>query len=317
MKLLITGGSGFIGTSLTALADRAGADWLNADVVPPVSGCGFTRWRRLDILQASELESAVSAFAPTHVLHLAARTDTASRSLADYEANTVGTVNVLRAATLARSVRRFVFVSSQFVLGPGVTPRSDVQFAPHTAYGESKVVGELLTRASPLPWVIVRPTNVWGPWHPRYPREFWNVLSRGLYLHPAGRPARKTYGYVTNVCAQMWAALTLPADRVLGKVFYLGDPPIDLKEWADAFSNALVGRPVRVVPTLALRALALVGDVGRILGLRFPLTSTRFHSMTQDYLVPIDESLETLGRPAKNLQTGVEETVRWLRGQAA
>jgi len=207
-----------------------------------------------------------------------------------------------------------VFTSTQFVLRPGVVATSDLHFDAHTAYGDSKCMGELLTRAS-LPtksWVIVRPTNVWGAWHPRYAQEFWRVLAKGLYVHPSGRQTRRTYGYVGNVVDQMWAALTLAPEQVSGKVFYLGDPPMLLRDWTDAFSQALLGRPVRTVPSGALRALALGGDVGKKLGLRVPLTTSRFHSMTEDYITPTEDSIRALGTSGVSLDEGVRETVEWL-----
>lgn len=314
MRLLVTGGSGFIGTHVARKARSCGVEWLNLDIRRPVSGESQENWRRVDIMDSEHLDEAVHDFGPTHVLHLAARTDTDSEVLSDYAVNTVGTMNVLLASATTPTLERFVFTSTQFVLRPGVIERSDIHFDAHTTYGDSKSMGELLTRSAmpTSPWVIVRPTNVWGPWHPRYAEEFWRVLARGLYVHPSGPDARRTYGYVGNVVDQMWAALTLPPQRVVGKVFYLGDPPIRLKEWTDAFSKALVGRPVRTVPAGVLRAMALGGDLGKKMGLRVPLTTSRFRSMTEDYITPTEESIRKLGTSGVSLDDGVRETVEWL-----
>jgi nucleoside-diphosphate-sugar epimerase len=315
MRLLVTGGSGFIGTHVAHKASSSDTEWLNLDIRPPVSGEWRQNWRRVDIMDAARLEEAVRDFGPTHVLHLAARTDTDSDALSDYAVNTIGSMNVLHASAITPTLERFVFTSSQYVLRPGVLIESDIHFDPHTAYGDSKAMGELLTRASlsASSWVIVRPTNVWGPWHPRYPDEFWRVLARGLYLHPSSRDARRTYGYVGNVVEQMWAALTLPGPRVAGRVFYLGDLPMHLKEWTDAFSQALLGRPVRTVPVGVLKAIALAGDVGKRIGIRVPLTSSRLTSMTQDYITPTEGSIRELGTCGVSLEEGVQETVEWLR----
>lgn len=315
MRLLITGGSGFIGTHLAARAEHACVEWVNLDIQPPVSGERSGRWVEVDIMDASALDEAVQAFEPTHILHLAARTDTKADTLADYAVNTVGTVNLLEAVRELPRLRRFVFTSSQFVVAPGVTATSDLHFAPHTAYGESKAVGELLTRAALRSdvWVTVRPTNIWGPWHPRYPKEFWHVLQRGLYVHPRRPDTQRTYGYVGNVADQMWAALTLSADQVCGRVFYLGDPPMRLREWVDEFAEALTGRRARTVPAAVLRALAAVGDVAAKLGVRAPLTTSRFRSMTEDYITPTTESVRALGTRGVSLREGVRETVAWLQ----
>jgi nucleoside-diphosphate-sugar epimerase len=320
MRLLVTGGSGFIGTHVARKATSCGVEWLNMDIRPPVSGESPENWRQVDIMDAERLNAAVHDFNPTHVLHLAARTDTDSEVLSDYAVNTVGSLNVLLASASTPALERFVFTSTQFVLRPGVVALSDIHFDAHTTYGDSKSMGELLTRAS-MPsssWVIVRPTNIWGPWHPRYADEFWRVLARGLYLHPSGRKTRRTYGYVGNVAEQMWATLTLTSERVAGRVFYLGDPPMLLKEWTDAFSQALLGRPVRTVPVGVLKAIALGGDAGKRLGLRVPLTSSRLRSMTQDYITPTEGSIAALGASNVSLSEGVRQTVDWLhRGESS
>src|SRR5205814_4739841 len=129
---------------------------------------------------------------------------------------------------------------------------------PATVYGQSKVITEKLTREANLPvcWTIIRPTNIWGPWHMRYRREFWRVVERGLYVHPGRKPVIRCYGYVKNVVYQIERIFEAPREMVHGKTLYLGDPPINLFDWVDGFSRALTGRPVRVVPLTLMRILA-------------------------------------------------------------
>jgi nucleoside-diphosphate-sugar epimerase len=317
-RILVTGGSGFIGTHLMGAIRAAGEPCLNLDrAVPPV-GSQREHWRRVDLRDAAALAREVAGFRPSHVVHLAARTDTTSDRLGDYLDNTEGTralIDALEARGVRDAVERVVITSSQFVVGPGDPPAGDEDFRPHTTYGESKVLTERMTRRSGLPWTIVRPTNIWGPWHPRYPREFWAVLRRGLYLHPGRRPVMRCYGYVGNVAHQILRTFELPAAQVLHKVLYLGDAPLELHAWTDGFSRAITGRPVRVVPRSLLRAVALCGDVAVRLGLRAPLHSSRFRSMTEDYLVPMQPTFDLLGPPPITLEHGIDETVAWLRSQ--
>ncbi len=312
-RILVTGGSGFIGSHFLPLVEPLG-DVLNLDLVAPkVSGA--TTWQELDIRDAERLRVAVSAFRPTEVVHLAARTDTDSSRLVDYDSNTLGTVQLLAACRPLEGLRRFTFVSTQFVLRPGVDQRDDLHFDPHTTYGESKMIGELMTRAALAEsrWVIVRPTNVWGPRHPRYGQEFLKVLDRGQYLHPGGSRTIRTYGYVENVAQQLVAA-SVEHPGVEGRVFYLGDQPIELRQWTDAFSRELQGKDVRTVPVPILKAIAVFGDgCGRV-GVKFPLTSSRLRSMTEDYVTPIDETEAVLGRGDVSLEEGVRRTSAWFRG---
>lgn len=318
MRILITGSSGFIGTHLLdALLAEGGHEVQNLDRRPPKKEAHRPFWQAVDLLEPEGLTAAVHAFQPEAVVHLAARTDTESERVADYRDNTEGTANLLAALRDLEGLQRLIITSSQFVHQPGPLPAHDEAFDPHTAYGESKVITEQQTRAADLPctWTIIRPTNIWGPWHPRYPYEFWDVLRRGRYVHPGGAPVIRCYGYVKNVVWQMQQMLIAPAATVHQQVFYVGDPPIHLVEWVDGFARAITGKNVRVVPRVFLRALALVGDVLQALGQSFPIFSSRFQSMTQDYPTPMEKTLQVFGLPPRSMQDGIEETVAWLREQ--
>ena len=313
-RILITGGSGFIGTHLVDLLSSSGAVVLNVDKEPPRKPSHHEWWFDCDILDLDSLREAFEAHEPSAVVHLAARTDTEGQTLHDYRDNTEGTANLLRVIGENPCVRRVIITSTQFVCRPGALPESDEDFRPHTVYGESKVVTEKLTRASNLgaAWTIIRPTNIWGPWHPRYPHEFWRVLHRGLYVHPAGPQPIRCYGYVENVTHQIRQMLEAPEEKVGGRTFYVGDPPAPLSEWVGAFSRALTGRDVKVVPRPVVRAIACVGDILGFAGVKFPLTTSRFRSMTQDYPTPMQKTFDALGPPRYSVEEGVERTVEWL-----
>jgi nucleoside-diphosphate-sugar epimerase len=314
-RVLVTGGSGFIGSHLLPLVHEWGGDVLNVDLSPPRPGLTAGEWVECDIRDRQALTRVLEDFDPTHVLHLAARTDTDSDELAAYTSNTLGTTAVVECCRELPLLERFVFVSTQFVIRPGGEILDALHFDPHTAYGESKMLGELLIRAA-LPesaWVIVRPTNVWGPYHPRYGQEFLKVLASGRYLHPGGGDTIRTYGYVENVAYQMLQAARLPRELVSGRVFYLGEPPIELRQWTEAFSRELRGSDVRVVPRSVLRGIAIIGDGLKVVGLRFPLTTSRYHSMTEDYITPIDLTEAVLGRGPVSFDAGVRRTSQWFR----
>lgn len=316
-RLLVTGGSGFIGSNfMDEVVRRGDSEVLNLDVVPPKDGLNQQLYRHVDLLDAEALKQVFAEFRPTHVVHFAGRTDMFGTGVEDYAANHRGTENVLAAAKQAPSIRHIVFTSSQFVVGPGKLPEGDEDFRPHTIYGQSKVLSEKAVREAdpPYTWTIVRPTNIWGPRHPRYPSEFWRVLKQGRYVHPGGRRVTRCYGYVGNVVAQILAILD-GGDRFRGKVFYVGDAPVDLQAWTDAFSRELVGKPVRVVPSFVLKSLAKVGDVVIKGGGKFPIFSTRFQSMTEDYVTPMEPTFAALGPSPVSMQAGVRETVAWLRSQ--
>jgi nucleoside-diphosphate-sugar epimerase len=316
-RVLLTGASGFIGTNLVDLLESLGATVHNLDVQKPLNPAKAGTWIPGDVMDSASLTREISSFDPHIVLHLAARTDTQDRELSRYKVNFEGLSNVVNSLAVARSARRFVFFSSQFVLGPGRDFVSDTVYHPHTAYGESKAIAEQQLRLRPPPgvtWTIVRPTNVWGPWHERYRQEFWRVVGRGVYFHPSYPDPVRSYGYVGSVCLQVAEILLADQERIDRTTLYLGDRPIPQSQWVDAFSLALRGRRAHRVPRAAISAAAWAGEVAQRAHLPAPLTRSRYRSMMRSYPTPMSRTERRLGTlPVVDLDTGVRESVAWIR----
>lgn len=320
MKIIVTGGSGFIGTNL--IDDLASQGWsiLNLSLHEPQNSAHASLWRKTDILDTNDLLDAFCQFQPDAVVHLAARTDCVENTTVenDYRVNTEGTSNVLAAIASNSSVKKVIITSSQFVCGPGRLPRHDEDYFPHTVYGKSKVITETLTRQANLQacWTLIRPTNIWGPWHPRYPAEFWRVAAKGFYVHPSGPPVIRCYGYVGNVAQQITKILEHPAATVNGQTFYVGDPPADIFLWANGFCLALRGKPALKVPRSLLKMAGMAGDlVGALTRKPFYISSSRYRSMVSNYVTPMEKTVQELGLGSYSLSEGIDHTVQWLRSQ--
>ena len=314
MRLLVTGGSGFIGTNLMALYAERGIPLLNLDWNPPLDPGQQGLWRRTDIMDAPALEAAFSEFQPTHVVHLAARTDTDEKVDVDaYRQNHEGTRILLEVVKRSPAITHIIVTSTQFVCEAGYQPEHDLDFKPFTVYGESKRRTEMVTREAGLScaWTIIRPTTIWGPWSLRYRDVMFRIMRKGLYFHPGKGTVVRSYGYVGNVVWQIDRMLSAPLHKVGGKVFYVGDQPVDLKIWVEAVSRELVGKRVRYIPTGLIRVIAFVGDALGFLRIPFPITSGRFRSMTSDYITPMDRTIEVLGEAPFSMEEGVQRTVRW------
>jgi GlcNAc-P-P-Und epimerase len=313
----LTGASGFIGTNLVSALLGSGWRVINYDCAAPLNSAHRPNHREGNILNTTSLLRALSDARPDVVIHLAARTDCRQKTtIDDYRTNTEGTQNVLDAIKKTTSVKRAIITSSQYVCGPERLPTSDTDYFPHTIYGASKALTEKLTRAANLPcaWVLIRPANIWGPYHMRYAREFWEVVRRGWYFHPNLRSPVRCYGYAGNVTWQIERLLDLPDASVHGKVFYLGDRPATIDRWVFGFHRAIRGVEPRRLPAAAMHVLALAGDViAAVTGRPFFLTSSRLRSMTQDYLVENAETFRVLGESRWSLDQGISQTVDWLK----
>jgi nucleoside-diphosphate-sugar epimerase len=317
-RVIVTGGSGFIGTHLVSHLLKQGHQVLNLDRDEPLNPEHEEVHRQADILDAAAIRNEFGSFRPQWLFHLAARADCDETTTVEdgYKVNTVGAANVLAAAATSPSLERALITSSQYVCRPGHLPVDDQDYCPHTVYGWSKVETERATRRADLkcPWVIVRPTNIWGPWHLRYRQQVWRAIQRGFYLHPGGEPVVRSYGYVGNVVQQMAGLMEPEVAKINGKIFYVGDAPRDLYDWVNGFSLALRSRPVTVVPRPLLRTLAFVGDViGKVRGREFLIHSSRYRSMITSDQAPMSATFELLGPSPVSLNQAVAETVQWLR----
>ncbi len=80
--------------------------------------------------------------------------------------------------------------------------------------------------------------------------------------------------------------MQLATTAVNRQVIYLGDAPANHRGWVNAFSQALKGRNAVEVQRWILTELGLRGDlIAKLTGKPFYITSSRFRSMTSDYVV--------------------------------
>jgi UDP-glucose 4-epimerase len=198
MKVLVTGGAGFIGAHVARHLLEAGHDVVVLDDlsggyesnVP--TGAVFVDGSVTDPELVDDL-FRTHEFA--HVFHLAAY---AAEGLShfirrfNYTNNVLGSVNVVNAAVRAETVERFVFASSIAVYGPAQTPMSeDVVPEPEDPYGVAKYAVELDLAAAQrmfgLDYVIFRPHNVYGELQ-NLADPYRNVI--GIFMNQvmAGRP---------------------------------------------------------------------------------------------------------------------------------
>jgi nucleoside-diphosphate-sugar epimerase len=316
-RILITGGSGFIGTNLVDSLASGAFEVLNFDVRAPLNNKHERFYRAGDILDADRLKEVLREFHPDCVVHLAARTDLLGGSIDNYQANTAGVQNLIEAIRRQPSVRRAIFASSRYVHRTELQPQGDCEYSPFTAYGESKAAGEEIVRRGNLeiPWLLIRPTSIWGPWFDIPYKGFFAAVRKGFYVHPAGEKLHKTYGFVGNVVHQIRAFLEAPAGLVHARTFYVADyQAIEVRQFAELIRAAFGAPPVRDVPLILMKTLAAGGDVIKKLGMRNPpLTSFRLNNVRAQMTYDLSATESVVGPLPYDLKQSVELTVEWMK----
>lgn len=321
MRVFITGGSGFIGVNLIEFFLEKGIDILNFDIKVPRNKAHTEYWVEGDILDSEKLKLSVKKFNPDYIVHLAARTDLSGDTIEEYPANIVGVANVIDAIQGAKKLKRVLFASSRLVCKIGYRPESEVDYKPTTAYGESKVLGEKIVRKRagdiPCPWMIFRPTSIWGPWFDVPYKDFFMMILNGRYVHPAGTKIRKSFGYVGNSVFMIQRFLTCETDLVHRKTMYLTDyPELEVKSWASLIATKSGGKAPRNVPGFILRIAALCGDGLKMCGWKNPpLTSFRLDNLLTEMLHDTKEVKIICGDLPYNLERGVEVTLAWIENE--
>jgi nucleoside-diphosphate-sugar epimerase len=319
MKIVVTGGSGFIGTNMVEHLADSGYEVLNLDKNPPKSAKHIRVFRKTDILEEESLARTMMDFAPRYVIHLAARTDLLeTRTIDGYAANILGVENVCHACLRVPALERVIFTSSMLVCRGGYVPHHDLDTCPINLYGESKVVGETIVRnCSGLfgRWTLIRPTSIWGPWFGEPYLRFFMSIARGRYRHCRGTAIYKPFGYVGNVVEQVRKLMEADAALVAERTFYLADEPAySIREWADTIARQLGRNRIREIGYPLLKAAALAGDCARALVWKQPpLTSFRLRNMLTESRFDLTELASIAGPVVFRMPEGVAGTIEWLR----
>lgn len=319
MKILITGGSGFIGTNTVDYYLSKGFDVLNIDWKPPHKKDHMKNWVELDILEKDKLIRTIKDFSPDYVIHLAARTDLNGKSLEEYAQNTVGVENMVAALMETPSVRRVIFTSTQLVCARR-NPVDENDYETINFYGESKKIGEIYLRSHkeiPFEYAIVRPTSIWGPWFEAPYCNFFHMVMNRRYFHMSRNAATKTFGFVGNLIYQMETILLkTPYEQIRGRVFYLGDrPPVLITQWANEIAD-MVGVRIPTIPFFLFKLAALVGDILKKLGIGFPMTSYRLTNMTTSFENDLDSTFSVAPNPPYSRIEGTRITLDWIKSTA-
>jgi nucleoside-diphosphate-sugar epimerase len=315
MKILVTGGSGFIGSNLIdyfLLKDNISI--LSLDIKPPVRHNHADFYQYCDILDIETLLRKVKEFNPDYIVHLAAKADLKGNNLDYYAANIKGVENLIHVIKSLRNLKKVIFTSTMLVCKVGHIPLDDCEFLPPNLYGESKVLGEKLVRNELMNstiWTIVRPTSIWGPGFNKTYRSFFEFIATGKYFNFSGKMSVKTYGYIANVVYQI-DMLMLSKESDFG-VYYLGDyEEYSIKDWSSEIAK-LLNKRILTIPSVIIYSAAIFGDLLGSFKISFPMSTFRFQNMTTDNVLPLENLKKIVPRLPVHRTLANKETISWMR----
>ena len=318
-RTIITGGAGFIGTHLALKLLEKNA--VVTVLALPTDDCSHLpdgiRIVRADVNSKADLAGVFGE--QQFIFHLAARCDLDGTSIEDYRTNFVGTANVLREIGSSPSIIRFVLYSTQLVAGIHNETRFINETEPlkaRTMYGESKILAERVTAelcsAYGIPYTIVRPTSVYGPYGNAPYESFFRMIRDGRYVHFGAADNLVSMVYVKNLID---LTLLLSVLKEAENETYFGNDfhPYTMREFAETAAGFYKKR-IRTIPvSVAVLAAYALGFL-KLIGMDVPLYPVRLRNMRANYCYDVQKAVRLGYLPRYDLRTGVYETLEWYEG---
>ena len=326
MKILITGASGFIGSFIVEEALKQGFETWAA--VRKSSSKEYLQDERIHFIELNLSSKAqlIEQLRPhqfDYVVHAAGVTKCLNK--ADFRRiNTEGTKNLVDALLhLQMPLKRFVFLSSLSVFGaikeqlPYDEIREDDTPKPNTEYGRSKLEAEryIDSIGSRLPYIILRPTGVYGPREKDY---FMMAKSIKQHIDFAVGYQRQdiTFVYVTDVVQAVFLALE---KGETGRKYFLSDGQVYQSTTFSDLIHEELGRPwwLRITaPVWVLRVVTFFGEyIGHMTGKVTALNNDKYNILRQrNWRCDIEPTRHELGfEPKVQLKEGVKTTIQWYK----
>ncbi|MCR4995437.1 MAG: NAD(P)-dependent oxidoreductase [Bacteroidales bacterium] len=345
MRILVTGASGFIGSFIVSTGIERGYEmWAGMRASsskqyltdPAIHFAELDLGNRERLLQQLQDYKAQMGGAWDYVIHAAGATKSLHRE-GFFRTNTDGTRNLVNALIEADMVpQRFVFISSLSIFGaikeqplpaaeakaagtlyPAITADDTPQ--PNTAYGESKLAAERYLATVPrFPWVILRPTGVYGPRE----RDYF-LMAKSIKQHidfaVGYQPQEITFVYALDVVQAAFLACERPAEAVLHHAYFLSDgKSYNSRAFSDLLQHEMGIRFVLHIkaPLWFLRIVCAVsGTVSRWMGKLTTLNMDKYHILAQrNWNCDIEPARRELGyKPQWSLEEGVRQSVKWYK----
>ncbi len=327
-RILITGASGFVGSHLVdhavsrGLEVYAGVRATSSKKYLQHEGLKFFE---LDFSKKEKLLDDLKAFAQKtggfdYVIQNAGVTR--PKKIEEFHQGNVEYTEWLAKCTVETqpSFKKFVFMSSMGAIGPLQSyddPPLDEKspYRPLTPYGKSKAEAERRLKAMPnLPYVILRPTGVFGPRDKNFGKILWSI-SKGIDVRIASDRQRLTFIYVLDLARVAIDAALMPHKQVVynltdGNVYSPAQFSGYIKTAMDAKAIKLrIPRPILMGISYSMWAVALIRSKS------FHLSPYKMKELTAPgWETDISAAQKDLNYiPVYDLEKGINEYAEWYK----
>ncbi len=326
MKIVITGGTGFIGSRLAIksleqghsvellgqvnnAAELENQEMLKDRGINVTLGSVTEREKLFGLVQGCDI-----------VFHLAAAQHEANVPDQHFwDVNVEGTRNVLEVSVEAK-IKRFVHGSTIGVYGSAMEGEidEDSPLKPDNIYGVTKREGErlALSFADKIPISIVRISETYGPGDRRLLKLFKAIKKNVFFMIGKGDNKHQLI-YVDDLIEGMYLAAT--AEQAVGEIFVLaGKEVLSTQEMVDSIAKELGTSIQRSHAPLGpfLITATIMEKTLRPLGIQPPLHRRRLDFFRKSFFFSQEKALKILGfQPKTGFAEGVAETARWYKEQ--
>ena len=324
MKVLITGGTGFIGSRLALRSLEKG---YAVELLGQVNNAAELENQHM--LEAKGLKVTIGSVTEREkifglaqdcdvVFHLAAAQHEANVPDQHFwDVNVGGTRNMLE-ASIEAGIKRFVHGSTIGVYGSTLEGQIDEgsPLRPDNIYGVTKREGEslVLSFADRIPVSVVRISETYGPGDRRLLKLF-KAIEKNVFFMIGNGENKHQLIYVDDLIDGLYLAAT--AERAVGEIFVLaGKEVLTTREMVDAIAKELGAHVRRFhAPLWPFLAVAVIMEKTlRPLGIQPPLHRRRMDFFRKSFFFSHDKSSKVLGfQPKTDFARGVSETIQWYK----
>lgn len=327
-RVLITGASGFVGRRL--VEESIKRNFRTYAGVRKTSDRGalkspFAVIYEMDLSNKTLLKEKLTELKENnqsfdYIVHAAGVTKTCKKSDFDL-VNHQFTRNLVEALIETDSVpKKFVYISSLAALGPGdenslVPLNQNTKPHPISEYGKSKLkVEQYLHSLKDFPYLILRPTGVYGPGEKDY-YQVYKSINMGLEFYIGSKEQHLSFVHVSDLSRLIFDVLK---SDIIRKSYFVSD----LEEYTAEEFNYLLKKELNkktlkmVFPKALIKGLAFISEKSACAFGKVPTLNTeKYHEISsKNWLCDSLNLVEDFDFiPEYNLEKGVKQTLEWYK----